>query len=114
MGCGRAREGPACQRRGGACVPSPVTGRGRGSPGGVPVISSPQRLGMERCGRSLSGSIKGSSAVGLMTSEAIQVELEHVEGHALTVLLPYTKKRLRRGVDYGPLRAEACTRRIWR
>lgn len=46
-------------------------------------------------------------------SDAIQVDLEHIEGHALTVLLPYTKKRLRRGVDYGPLRAEAGTRRIW-
>lgn len=47
-------------------------------------------------------------------SDAIQVELEHVEGQALTVLLPYTKKRLRRGIDYGPIRAQAGTPRIWR
>lgn len=45
--------------------------------------------------------------------DAIRVELEHADGHALTVLLPYTKKKLRRGVDYGELRAQAGSRRIW-
>lgn len=45
--------------------------------------------------------------------DAIQVDLEHAEGHALTVLLPYTKKRLRKTVDYGQMRAQAGRRRIW-
>lgn len=45
--------------------------------------------------------------------DAIQVDLEHVEGHALTVLLPYAKKRLRKAVRYGPMRAETGHRRIW-
>lgn len=46
-------------------------------------------------------------------SDAIRVDLEHAEGHALTVLLPYTKKKLRRGIDYGQIRAQAGHRRIW-
>lgn len=47
------------------------------------------------------------------SSDAIRVDLEHAEGHALAVLLPYTKKKLRRGVDYGQPRAQAGSRRIW-
>ena len=45
--------------------------------------------------------------------DAIRVELEHAEGTALTVLLPYTRKRFGKKVDYGSLRAEAGTRHIW-
>jgi hypothetical protein len=46
-------------------------------------------------------------------SDAVQVELEHTEGPALTIQLPYTKKRFGRGIDYGPLRAGAGTRHVW-
>lgn len=46
-------------------------------------------------------------------ADAIRVELEHTEGPALTVLLPYSKKRFGRGVDYGQLRAAAGTRHVW-
>jgi hypothetical protein len=45
--------------------------------------------------------------------DAVRVELEHAEGQALTVLLPYRKKRLGRGVDFGDVRAQAGSRRIW-
>jgi hypothetical protein len=45
--------------------------------------------------------------------DAIRVELEHSDGHALTVVLPYAKKRLRKGIEYGQLRAQAGRRRIW-
>jgi len=38
-------------------------------------------------------------------SDTVRVELEHRDGQAICVLLPYRKKRLRRGVDYGDLRA---------
>lgn len=51
--------------------------------------------------------------VRLASSDAVRVDLEHVDGHALTVLLPYSKKRRRRGVDYGQLRAQAGSVRIW-
>jgi hypothetical protein len=42
--------------------------------------------------------------------DAIRVDLEHVDGHALTVLLPYTKGRQ---VDFGRLRAQPGRRQIW-
>ena len=45
--------------------------------------------------------------------DAIRVELEHTEGLALTVLLPYSKKRFGRGIDYAPLQAGAGTRHVW-
>lgn len=45
--------------------------------------------------------------------DAIQVELEHTEGPAITVMLPYTKKRSSNSIDYGELRAAASTRHIW-
>jgi hypothetical protein len=47
-----------------------------------------------------------------VAGDAIQVDLEHAEGHALTVLLPYTKKRLGR-IDYGTITAHAGEHRIW-
>jgi len=47
------------------------------------------------------------------SSDAIRVDLEHAEGHAIRILLPYTKKRLRKKVDFGQLRAEAGKRQIW-
>ena len=45
--------------------------------------------------------------------DAVRVELEHRDGHALAVLLPYKKKRLGRGIEYGALRAGAAARRVW-
>jgi hypothetical protein len=45
--------------------------------------------------------------------DAIRVELEHTEGPALTILLPYSKKRFGRGIDYGQLQAAAGTRHVW-
>jgi hypothetical protein len=44
--------------------------------------------------------------------DAIRVDLEHAEGHALTVLLPYTKK-WRGKIDYGTIAAHAGEHRIW-
>lgn len=44
-------------------------------------------------------------------SDAIEVSLEHVEGQALCVLLPYTKRR--KDINYGAVRASAGKRRIW-
>jgi hypothetical protein len=44
----------------------------------------------------------------------VRVELEHRDGHAICVLLPYGKQRLRRGIDYGDLRATPGPHRIWR
>ena len=51
--------------------------------------------------------------VRLTERDAIRVDLEHAEGHALTILLPYAKKRLGRKIRFGQLRAQAGERRLW-
>jgi hypothetical protein len=53
------------------------------------------------------------SDVHLAASDAIRVELEHREGHATAVFLPYTKKRLPRGVEFGDLEARLRTQQVW-
>jgi hypothetical protein len=46
-------------------------------------------------------------------SDAIRVELEHAEGQALTILLPYAKKQLSSRIDYGQIRAQPGQPQIW-
>lgn len=46
-------------------------------------------------------------------SDAARVELEHRDGQAICVLLPYKRRRLRRGVAYGELGAAPGQPRIW-
>jgi hypothetical protein len=48
---------------------------------------------------------------GSTPSDAIRVELEHRDGLALTVLLPYRRKR--RKVEYGDMSAQTGDRRVW-
>lgn len=45
--------------------------------------------------------------------DAIRVELEHAEGQAIAVFVPYSKKRFGRGVDYGDLRAQPGRPQVW-
>ena len=45
--------------------------------------------------------------------EAIQVDLEHAEGAALRILLPYARHRLGRVKEYGDLSASMGIRRVW-
>lgn len=59
------------------------------------------------------GAVVADVRVSELGSDAIRVHLEHAEGHALTVLLPYAKERVGRGIDYGQLRAQAGSRHIW-
>jgi class 3 adenylate cyclase len=47
------------------------------------------------------------------TSDAVRVELEHRDGQAIRALLPYKRKRLRRGIDYGELVAAPGGQRFW-
>lgn len=49
----------------------------------------------------------------LSGSDAIDVALEHAEGHALRVQLPYTRRPAGKDIDYGQLRAAPAGRQIW-
>jgi hypothetical protein len=51
--------------------------------------------------------------VRVADSDAIRVDVEHREGHAISVLLPYKKKRLGRGIEYGSLAASTGRTQIW-
>jgi hypothetical protein len=46
-------------------------------------------------------------------SDAIDVTLEHAEGHALRVQLPYTRRPSGKDIDFGQLRAAPAGRHIW-
>jgi hypothetical protein len=45
-------------------------------------------------------------------ADAIRVEIEHREGQAMYVLVPYARWR-RRGLEYRDLTAGAGTPRVW-
>lgn len=53
------------------------------------------------------------SSVQLTGLHAIRVELEHRDGHALAVLMPYKKKRFGRGIEYEDLRAGTANKQVW-
>jgi hypothetical protein len=46
-------------------------------------------------------------------SDAIRVDLEHSEGAAMAVLLPYGRKRFGRGIEYSALQAGVATNQVW-
>ena len=46
-------------------------------------------------------------------SDAIRVELEHLEGLAISVLVPYKRKRFGRGTDYSPMAVSLGPHNIW-
>jgi hypothetical protein len=53
------------------------------------------------------------SDVRLSDTDAVRVELEHRDGHAMAVLLPYRRKRLRRGVEFDSLSAGPAPLQVW-
>lgn len=53
------------------------------------------------------------SDVRLAGSDAIRVELEHREGPAMAVLLPYRRSRLRKRLELGNLEAMAADPQVW-
>jgi hypothetical protein len=66
--------------------------------------------------REQAGDIRAAALVAdvrVGESDAARVELEHRDGQAICVLLPYKRRRLRRGVDYGELGAAPGQPRIW-
>ena len=48
-----------------------------------------------------------------MKTDAIEVRIEHREGAALLVFLPYKRPRFGGGIDFGDLRAYPAASNIW-
>lgn len=46
-------------------------------------------------------------------ADAIRVEIEHREGHALEVLFPYSREPAAQEIAYGQPTAAAAPRRVW-
>jgi len=53
------------------------------------------------------------SDVRTSDSDAVRVELEHLEGPVMAVRLPYKKRRRRGGIEYGNLAATTAAPAVW-
>jgi hypothetical protein len=51
--------------------------------------------------------------VRLPDSDAVRIELEHEDGHAMAVLMPYQKERSGAGIKYADLRGVTADKRVW-
>lgn len=84
---------------------------GQEHPGTADVLSLlVERLRQERPGLR---AVAICSDVRLSDSDGIRVELEHRDGHAMAVLMPYKKKRFASGVEYDDLRGGAANKQVW-
>lgn len=51
--------------------------------------------------------------VRLSSSDAVRVELEHQEGVALVVLVPYVRRRFKRSPSFGQMSVSRGEAKIW-
>jgi hypothetical protein len=51
--------------------------------------------------------------VRLPDTDAVRVELEHQEGAAMAVFLPYKRKRFSRSIEFGELRGATADKQVW-
>ena len=81
-------------------------------PASADVIASCRTVLTERREELRAAAIIADVRVAELGGDAIRVDLEHAEGPALTVQLPYTRNS-GNTIDYGQLRASRGTRTIW-
>ena len=59
------------------------------------------------------GAVVAAVHLESIESDAVRVDIEHREGAALTLVIPYTRKKLRRKIDWGDMQSMVVDPRIW-
>lgn len=75
---------------------------------------------LEKCREGLRRDRESLRAVAIVSDvrlegggDAVRIELEHAEGASMAVFLPYSKKRFRKGIEYGNLEAAPAQPSVW-
>ena len=59
------------------------------------------------------GAVAAALHLESLASDAVRVDLEHREGAALTLIRPYTRKKLRKKIDWGEMQSMVVDPKIW-
>ena len=68
------------------------------------------RPALRACGR---GRWRPALHLDSLDSDAVRVDLEHREGAALTLIRPYTRKKLRKKIEWGEMQSMVVDPKIW-
>ncbi len=59
------------------------------------------------------GAVVAAVHLQSIESDAVRVDLEHRDGAALTLVLPYARKKLRKKIAWGDMQSMVVDPRIW-
>ncbi|HEX7276654.1 MAG TPA: hypothetical protein VF244_04705 [Acidimicrobiales bacterium] len=59
------------------------------------------------------GAVVAAVHLESLASDAVRVDLEHREGAALTLIRPYTRKKLRKKIEWGEMQSMVVDPKIW-
>jgi hypothetical protein len=59
------------------------------------------------------GAVVAAAHFESIASDAVRVDIEHRDGAALTLVLPYTRKKLRKKIEWGEMQSMVVNPRIW-
>lgn len=59
------------------------------------------------------GAVAAALHLDSLDSDAVRVDLEHREGAALTLIRPYSRKKLRKKIDWGEMQSMVVDPKIW-
>ncbi len=59
------------------------------------------------------GAVVAAVHLESIDSDAVRVDIEHREGAALVVVIPYSRKKLRKKIEWGDLQSMVVQTRIW-
>ncbi len=59
------------------------------------------------------GAVAAALHLESLDSDAVRVDLEHPDGAALTLIRPYTRRKLRKKIAWGEMQSMVVDPRIW-